>query len=53
MINCLNTPGDSGSGPYEIDCPFYKQGSPVEWLVWNNKLLMVLDSKSIGNEPQR
>ena len=27
-IKCHNTPGDNGSGSYEIDLPYYGGGSP-------------------------
>ena len=52
-IKCYNTPGDNGSGPYEINLPFYGGGSPEEWLVWKDKLLKALDGQSVSTEPLR
>ena len=34
-----NTPGHNDSGSYEINLPYYRGGSPEEWLVWKDKLL--------------
>ena len=32
-IKCHNTPGDNDSGSYKINLPYYRRGSPEEWLV--------------------
>ena len=52
-IKCHNTPGDSDSGSYEINLPYYGGGSPEEWLVWKDKLRKALDGQSISAGPQR
>ena len=47
-IKCHNIPGNIDSGSYEINLPNYGGGgSPEEWLVWKDKLLMALDGRGI------
>ena len=52
-IKCHNTPSDNDSGSQEINIHYYGGGSPEEWLVWNDKLLKVLDGQSISMGPLR
>ena len=53
MIKCCNTPGNNDSGSYEIIFPYYRGGSPQEWLDWKDKLLNALDDQSISMDPLR
>ena len=39
-IKCHNTPGDNDSGCCESNLPYCGEGSPEEWLVWKDKLIM-------------
>ena len=50
-IECHNTHGDNDSGSYEINFPYYRGGSPEEWLAWKDKLLRALDGQSISMGP--
>ena len=51
VIKCHNTHGDNGSGSYEIKLPYYREGTPEEWLVWKDKLLKALDGQSNSTGP--
>ena len=51
VIKCHITPGDNDSRSYEINLPYYKEGSLEEWLVWKDKLLKALDGQSISTGP--
>ena len=52
-IKCDTTSGENDSGSYEINLPYYGGGSLDELLVWENKLLKVLDVQSFSMGPQR
>ena len=52
-IKFHNTPGDNDSRSYEINLPYYGEGSPEEWLIWKDKLLKALDEQSISMGSQR
>ena len=47
-IKCHSTPADNDSGSYEINLPYYRGGSPEEWLIWKQKLLKALDGQGIS-----
>ena len=46
-IKCHSTPGDNDSGSYEIILPCHGGGTPEEWFVWKDKLLMALKGQCI------
>ena len=46
-IKCHNTPGDNDFEPYKNNLPYYRGGSPEEWLLWKDKLLRALDGLDI------
>ena len=49
-----NTPDDNNSECSEIKLPFFRGGTPEEWLVWKNKLVKALDGQFIiSTELQR
>ena len=48
-----NIHGVNDIGSYQINLPYYREGSPEEWLVWKDKLLKALDGQSIITGPQR
>ena len=50
---CHATPGNNESRSYEINLSYYGGGTPEEWLVWQDKLLKVLDGQSISTRPYR
>ena len=50
-IKCHNIHGDSGFGMYEINLPYFVEGSPEDWLFWKDKLFKVLESESISMGP--
>ena len=52
-IKCHNITGDTDSGSYEINLPYYGGGTPEEWLVWKDKLLKALDGQCISTRPLR
>ena len=52
-IKYNNTPGDNNSGSYEINLPYYRGGTPEEWLVWKDKLLKALHGQRISTGPLR
>ena len=50
VIKCYNTPGDNETEFYEINLPYYGEGSPEEWLVGKDKLVKFLDGQGISTE---
>ena len=49
-FKCYNTPGDNETEFYEINLPYYGEGSPEEWLVGKDKLVKFLDGQGISTE---
>ena len=51
-IKCHNTSGDNDSGSYDNNLPYYRGGTPEDWLFWKDILHKALYNQSVRRGPE-